>query len=177
MIRRPPRSTLFPYTTLFRRPSDGRPRLHAVGRQRRPVGAPGGVRARRLARRSARRVLAGRPGLGSARLPLGSDGAERPRLAPRPRGAGRGALRRRPPRSRGRLLSPVRDPVRGAPPLRARGGGGAARARRTAARGGARGGRSGGGGRRGPPPRTGLRAPPRRGARPPPPPPAPPGGR
>src|SRR2546426_5026833 len=36
MIRRPPRSTLFPYTTLFRSDAPGRdrraePRLHAVG--------------------------------------------------------------------------------------------------------------------------------------------------
>src|SRR2546430_4293394 len=28
MIRRPPRSTLFPYTTLFRSPSSSRPSLH-----------------------------------------------------------------------------------------------------------------------------------------------------
>src|SRR2546426_9457245 len=32
MIRRPPRSTLFPYTTLFRS-HDGRPPVHVVGRQ------------------------------------------------------------------------------------------------------------------------------------------------
>src|SRR2546430_17304429 len=31
MIRRPPRSTLFPYTTLFRSPDSGEPRV-AVGR-------------------------------------------------------------------------------------------------------------------------------------------------
>src|SRR5256885_12357497 len=43
MIRRPPRSTLFPYTTLFRSPGDGaaaakpggRPRLAWTGRHRR----------------------------------------------------------------------------------------------------------------------------------------------
>src|SRR5256885_9859333 len=29
MIRRPPRSTLFPYTTLFRSPAEGRHRQHA----------------------------------------------------------------------------------------------------------------------------------------------------
>src|SRR2546430_9497443 len=34
MIRRPPRSTLFPYTTLFRSPAD--PRLRPVGRDRPP---------------------------------------------------------------------------------------------------------------------------------------------
>src|SRR5687767_15690841 len=34
MIRRPPRSTLFPYTTLFRSPADERPHLrHALGVQ------------------------------------------------------------------------------------------------------------------------------------------------
>src|SRR5207249_984501 len=80
-----------------RRPPDGRPSLHGVGRQRRRVGAPGRVRARPIARCPARPVRPGRPGLGPARLPLGGDGAERPRLAPRARGAGRGALRRRPP--------------------------------------------------------------------------------
>src|SRR5256885_11862372 len=31
MIRRPPRSTLFPYTTLFRSPADGRIRVGIVG--------------------------------------------------------------------------------------------------------------------------------------------------
>src|SRR3712207_7537623 len=42
MIRRPPRSTLFPYTTLFRsvrRVVDQRPLEHDVGA---PVGQPGG---------------------------------------------------------------------------------------------------------------------------------------
>src|SRR6266550_6452524 len=41
MIRRPPRSTLFPYTTLFRSPERGRPDVP-------PAGQPGG----RLPRRS-----------------------------------------------------------------------------------------------------------------------------
>src|SRR3712207_7224879 len=51
MIRRPPRSTLFPYTTLFRsgrRPDPRRPPGRArrrVGR-RRPAGAHGDLRAR-----------------------------------------------------------------------------------------------------------------------------------
>src|SRR2546422_6852388 len=35
MIRRPPRSTLFPYTTLFRSPIDWRGGLHAGPRRRR----------------------------------------------------------------------------------------------------------------------------------------------
>src|SRR3712207_8609299 len=33
MIRRPPRSTLFPYTTLFRSPSGGRPIVSTVSAQ------------------------------------------------------------------------------------------------------------------------------------------------
>src|SRR2546430_12478283 len=45
MIRRPPRSTLFPYTTLFRS------RLRAAAEPRRPLGH--GVRARRGRRRPA----------------------------------------------------------------------------------------------------------------------------
>src|SRR3989449_11435858 len=39
MIRRPPRSTLFPYTTLFRS-------LHDLGRPRRALAALGALRAR-----------------------------------------------------------------------------------------------------------------------------------
>src|SRR5258708_12859767 len=38
MIRRPPRSTLFPYTTLFRSPSDRRIEEPAVRRERGPPG-------------------------------------------------------------------------------------------------------------------------------------------
>src|SRR3712207_7589128 len=38
MIRRPPRSTLFPYTTLFRSISDGRP--YFLGRDLHPYDAP-----------------------------------------------------------------------------------------------------------------------------------------
>src|SRR3712207_7898657 len=41
MIRRPPRSTLFPYTTLFRSPVDGREPPHVHAR----VAHPGGVDA------------------------------------------------------------------------------------------------------------------------------------
>src|SRR2546430_7066990 len=39
MIRRPPRSTLFPYTTLFRSYLPGRPRRRARSRTRSPSGA------------------------------------------------------------------------------------------------------------------------------------------
>src|SRR3712207_8037407 len=64
MIRRPPRSTLFPYTTLFRSRRGGR---------RRP--------ARRRARAGARR-----PGGAGPRLPAAAAGGGRPRArASRPR--------------------------------------------------------------------------------------------
>src|SRR3712207_7350484 len=61
MIRRPPRSTLFPYTTLFRSPRGGRRGGRPVGRVHRPLGAAGAVRRRggrdrRGARRPAPRV-------------------------------------------------------------------------------------------------------------------------
>src|SRR2546422_9133359 len=44
MIRRPPRSTLFPYTTLFRSIDDGAPRQRIV-RMRQPAGQRGAARA------------------------------------------------------------------------------------------------------------------------------------
>src|SRR2546422_4374002 len=55
MIRRPPRSTLFPYTTLFRSrstPPSGQRRKHASGPRRRPVT----VKRRNGRRGSARRI-------------------------------------------------------------------------------------------------------------------------
>src|SRR3712207_7789682 len=64
MIRRPPRSTLFPYTTLFRSPSAGRPSLNRDDFDRH-VSAP---------HRPARPEPGGAPGL----RPLGG-GPERPR--------------------------------------------------------------------------------------------------
>src|SRR2546427_2452058 len=48
MIRRPPRSTLFPYTTLFRSAVDAERLLHAPAQEPvlvRPVGEPRGGRA------------------------------------------------------------------------------------------------------------------------------------
>src|SRR2546427_5929445 len=64
MIRRPPRSTLFPYTTLFRShpPSPGgrqtrpatRPRYDRGRGTRRPQGAPGETRLRGQDRKSTR---------------------------------------------------------------------------------------------------------------------------
>src|SRR5260221_3130298 len=54
MIRRPPRSTLFPYTTLFRSESDGRPRSLK----------PGAASSREERRRAcARRYASGPPRL------------------------------------------------------------------------------------------------------------------
>src|SRR3712207_9335226 len=82
MIRRPPRSTLFPYTTLFRSRSTGRPRGDPTPPA---VGAlPGGDARLRLGRGPRRSGAAGAPRLGGAR---DTDGA-RPRL-PDPRSAWR----------------------------------------------------------------------------------------
>src|SRR5215831_20061285 len=47
MIRRPPRSTLFPYTTLFRSPR-ARCRLRVVHRHRRPAARRGDRKSTRL---------------------------------------------------------------------------------------------------------------------------------
>src|SRR3712207_7144693 len=46
MIRRPPRSTLFPYTTLFRSPGEGLPRDGRVGHGRLPDEQRGAERRR-----------------------------------------------------------------------------------------------------------------------------------
>src|SRR5204863_6357717 len=40
MLRRPPRSTLFPYTTLFRSPRSDRARAHTSGRRTRGIPCP-----------------------------------------------------------------------------------------------------------------------------------------
>src|SRR5688572_32320825 len=58
MIRRPPRSTLFPYTTLFR----SRPRGAARGALRREPRPRRGVAARRAPRGAGRPLPRGRPG-------------------------------------------------------------------------------------------------------------------
>src|SRR3712207_8413144 len=65
MIRRPPRSTLFPYTTLFRSQEPGR-RLHARLSR---LAARAGVRDRYSAR-------ARRQGAGRGRAPAGEDRSE-----------------------------------------------------------------------------------------------------
>src|SRR2546427_13213387 len=72
MIRRPPRSTLFPYTTLFRSPLQGdqrslagRPESGRPGALRSGGGAQSHARAEALAR--GRRVVGGRSKVGGAR--------------------------------------------------------------------------------------------------------------
>src|SRR2546426_2140203 len=57
MIRRPPRSTLFPYTTLFRSgASKGPPQPPPNPKHAEVPGAPGGVRRRHTARRLAQHL-------------------------------------------------------------------------------------------------------------------------
>src|SRR3712207_8242972 len=51
MIRRPPRSTLFPYTTLFRSVARRDGRARGARRHAAAGGGDGGVRARRAGRR------------------------------------------------------------------------------------------------------------------------------
>src|SRR2546422_6537804 len=64
MIRRPPRSTLFPYTTLFRSltASDAADGRRTVGRREAPPGR-GEARARRVRRRGGRGSPVARPAL------------------------------------------------------------------------------------------------------------------
>src|SRR5690242_21254877 len=54
MIRRPPRSTLFPYTTLFRSPAPGRWHRRPASRAAAPADGPAGRRSRRTRPRPAR---------------------------------------------------------------------------------------------------------------------------
>src|SRR5215216_6250947 len=72
MIRRPPRSTLFPYTTLFRSPSSPRP---CTARRPARGGAPGSGRVRRGRRSSPRSGSDGRARGG--RRPAGPPNAGR----------------------------------------------------------------------------------------------------
>src|SRR3989441_12788603 len=110
MIRRPPRSTLFPYTTLFRSPRTrggrGDSVRHVLGEGLRGVGAGavrrGGVAARRTGRGGAR------PGAGAA--PARGRGGHRVRRPLRLRAA------------RVRRGDPARPPFGRAPP-RLRGAG------------------------------------------------------
>src|SRR2546422_7849998 len=102
MIRRPPRSTLFPYTTLFRStrgPDEGRPDAEATRRGGlRLLDAVGGDVGRVVEPREERRV-GGREDLGLEDTGLGPDELER--LLRRP-----GQVRRaryRPPASLARL--------------------------------------------------------------------------
>src|SRR2546425_11561603 len=62
MIRRPPRSTLFPYTTLFRSPAEGRPpgsRVRAAGPRRPAPGTRAASRRPGSARPETREDLCG----------------------------------------------------------------------------------------------------------------------
>src|SRR6266511_6275474 len=122
MIRRPPRSTLFPYTTLFRSPLGGRPRYRRVARSiagrraaarpaTRPprLGSPCGRPEPRAAITSARRHRRNRPrndhpahrGMAPptrrGRPTRATGGATRPDAGRCP---GDGPGRRRPPRRR-----------------------------------------------------------------------------
>src|SRR5947207_11067212 len=65
MTRRPPSSTLFPYTTLFRSDAQGGRGAARYGRPRRP--APGGAADQRGGDRLARRLLHWRSGSIAAR--------------------------------------------------------------------------------------------------------------
>src|SRR6266511_1782359 len=101
MIRRPPRSTLFPYTTLFRAPGPGRARA-APERPRRPArppDAPGPVPRPR----SARRARGCPPRARRAALPGRRAPRSGPRASPPPRSASlpppSGTLRPRGPAS------------------------------------------------------------------------------
>src|SRR6185312_403833 len=93
MIRRPPRSTLFPYTTLFRSPRRGLAR--AAGRLAADEG--GAARGRRSGSGAARAEDTDGEGGGRARLPLAAPGARRPPAgrAPRLPGADREGVKRR----------------------------------------------------------------------------------
>ena len=82
--------------------------LHGQRRQRRRVGAPAGLPARRLGRRASGRVLRDGPGLGLPGLPLDVDRRRRFPLARRACAAQRRAVRRLPRRSPGRVLPDLR---------------------------------------------------------------------
>src|SRR3712207_8044780 len=70
MIRRPPRSTLFPYTTLFRSPQ----RRPGVAQRRRPAAGDHGSARLRRGGGAARRRLLPRP---ARPLPEGADVVDR----------------------------------------------------------------------------------------------------
>src|SRR5256884_3033004 len=108
MIRRPPRSTLFPYTTLFRSPAGApRPRGPARRRVSRAGGLPRGRLAPGLARVGRRRgLLHDAPSVAGRAAAVGSLRCRRQEVRAAPRvGAGRGG------RGRGRRsgLMAVRD--------------------------------------------------------------------
>ena len=110
MIRRPPRSTLFPYTTLFRSPSPAPPRAGASRRGLERKGKHARSRAKAAAHGPAapQHARAASPGgLHPAAAPRGAPAAPRPPA--RPPGPSR-PPERRAPRAR------LRRPPRPAPP-------------------------------------------------------------
>src|SRR2546426_178746 len=104
MIRRPPRSTLFPYTTLFRSPADRR----AGGSGGRREECSGGAPACTTGRGACERLEPARGAADRERRPLAPPAA--PALRRDPRAAARGAETDRAPQR----VTPVhRPPGRG----------------------------------------------------------------
>src|SRR2546430_3722571 len=91
MIRRPPRSTLFPYTTLFRSASADRSALRLKGGGRERGGADGGTGGRGAAAVSGLRV----PAAGERTLPREGRAGGRGRAAVLGRGGRRDLAGRR----------------------------------------------------------------------------------
>src|SRR3712207_861373 len=86
MIRRPPRSTLFPYTTLFRSPRFPPCRRYLSQSGARPGSAVGEARAGLwdefpVVARRAQRELQHAVGAGVPHLAVGADSAQRPQVA------------------------------------------------------------------------------------------------
>src|SRR3712207_1028268 len=106
MIRRPPRSTLFPYTTLFRSPRDPAPEREPLRHERAidrgPLGgAPAGDRAQDRPELRVAAAPAARRGAGCRRSAVAAGPRHRPARLHAPR------------RRRRARLSAVRTPVRG----------------------------------------------------------------
>ena len=93
----------------------GRLRLHGGRRQRRRLGEPLVVPARRLGGCAARRLQRRRAEVGNAGLPVGPGGRRRLRVAPREGAPHGSALRRLSGRSPGRLLPDLHVPRRRLP--------------------------------------------------------------
>src|SRR2546426_5768631 len=117
MIRRPPRSTLFPYTTLFRSPA--RPaRGRGVDPDAGPVPPAVAAAPARLALLPSRRVRRARGDRSGARVHPCRGGSTRPQLVPRQASGGRRGLRWNEQRhaERSRVAPRRRPPTDGAGP-------------------------------------------------------------